>query len=54
MDRIASAYAVGSINAVLDIVVITLPIPRLFKLNVALRQKVGYVISRSACVVILL
>ncbi|EGP85792.1 uncharacterized protein MYCGRDRAFT_17296, partial [Zymoseptoria tritici IPO323] len=44
VDRIASAYAVGSINAVLDIVVITLPIPRLFKLNVALRQKVGVIL----------
>ncbi|SMQ55452.1 unnamed protein product [Zymoseptoria tritici ST99CH_3D7] len=43
VNRIALAYSVGGINAVLDIVVIALPIPRLSKLTISLRQKMGII-----------
>ncbi|KJX97768.1 hypothetical protein TI39_contig462g00013 [Zymoseptoria brevis] len=43
INRIALAYVVGGINAVLDIVVIALPIRRLSKLTISLRQKMGII-----------
>jgi hypothetical protein len=41
---VALGYTVGVFNAVLDVVIIVLPIPRLLKLEVSIRQKLGYVI----------
>lgn len=42
-DRVAGAYAYGGLNIVYDIIVIGLPIPKLLRLNVSMRQKIGYV-----------
>lgn len=40
-DRVAGAYAYGGLNIVYDIIVIALPVPRLMKLKVSMRQKIG-------------
>ncbi|KJX94469.1 CFEM domain-containing protein [Zymoseptoria brevis] len=43
VDRIAIAYSVGGINVVLDIIIIILPVRRLLKLELPMKQKLSVV-----------
>lgn len=41
INRVAAAYTYGGLNVAFDIIVIALPIPKLIKLDVSKRQKIG-------------
>lgn len=41
IHRVDAAYAYGGLNVAFDIIVIALPIPKLLRLEVSTRQKIG-------------
>lgn len=41
INRVGAAYAYGGLNVLFDIIVIALPIPKLLRLDVSKRQKIG-------------
>lgn len=45
-NRVAGAYAYGGLNIVYDLIVIALPIPKLLRLKVSMRQKIACALTR--------
>lgn len=41
INRVGAAYTYGGLNVAFDIIVIALPIPKLLRLDVSTRQKIG-------------